>query len=426
MQPEGAYKFTEAVGACQVGRAWSAVDGQGRPALVVVLDGVAAADQRWREAFANVANTLAQTADGHRYLAADFSAAHPWVAYPPTEAGAPQRLFQTLGMDYRPVAGGSTPPPPPQPMSPQPISAQPMSAQPMSAQPVSPQPISAQPQPTSAPPQPVSVPPQPTSGPPQLPWVPQPWAVTPQPVSGAPLSPAAEPTPGSSPPYDTFSAPGRRIAPVDPPRRSRTGLWAAMVVLAAVVAGGAGVFVGTTLDDDGAAPGPGPSASPTVAPFEANQFSLNKPKFEGDLAPLAEPWLARMGGCAADTEAGGPKRPADEKRHVFCRYGGLSLHFGLYEARSTKDTARAYRQQLNLAGGSLAPGLREATRTTGGVSGAAGSYIEYAFKGDDGRTICGVWWDRDDGLAALYLETLCEAGVGGNWDALRDLWRRTS
>ncbi|MCX4474094.1 hypothetical protein OOK41_27940 [Micromonospora sp. NBC_01655] len=423
MQPDGPYRFTEVMGACQVGRAWSALDGQGRPALVVVLDGAAAADQRWREAFANAVNALAQAADGHRYLAADFYAAHPWAAYPPEESGVPHRLFQTLGMDYRPVAGGTPPPPAPvQPVSaaPQPVSASP---QPVSA---SPQPVSASPLPTSAPPQPVSVPPQPTSGPPQLPWVPQPWAVTPQPVSGAPLSPAAEPTPGSSPPYDTFSAPGRRITPVEPPRRSRTGLWVAMVVLAAVVAGGAGVFVGTTLGDDGAAPGPAPSASPTLAPFEANQFSLNKAKFEGDLAPLAEPWLSRMGGCAADTEVGGPKRPADEKRHVFCRYGGLSLHFGLYDVRSTKDAARAYRQQLNLAGGSLAPGLREATRTTGGVSGAAGSYVEYAFKGDDGRTICGVWWDRDDGLGALYLETLCEAGVGGNWDALRDLWRRTS
>ncbi|WP_446218772.1 hypothetical protein [Micromonospora sp. IBHARD004] len=404
MQPEGPYRFTETVGECQVGRAWAALDGQDRPVTVAVLEGAAAGDQRWREAFANAANVLAQTVGGHRYVNADFTAAQPWVAYSSEEGGAAARLFQTLGMDYQPTATAEVLPQPPVVVVPPPADGA---------------------RPTSAPPLPVSGAPQPISGPPQLPWTPQPWAMAPQPVSGAPVSPVAAPaTPVAPDPLD--SSGGRRIAPVERPPRNRTGLWAGIVALTAVLAGGIGLFAGSAMGSDGKSPTPNPSASASPPLYEATQSSLNKAKVDGDLAPLAEPWLGRMGGCAVNGEVGGPKLPPDEKKHVFCRYGAVSLHFGQYASRTEKDAARAYRQQLNLAGGALAPGLREATRTTGGVSGASGSYIEYAFKGDDGRTICGVWWDRDDGTGALYLETLCEAGLGGNWDALRDLWRRTS
>jgi hypothetical protein len=248
--------------------------------------------------------------------------------------------------------------------------------------------------------------------------------MAPQPVSGAPISPVAAPaTAAPSDPLDTSG--GRRITPVERPPRSRTGIWAVAVALTAVLAGGIGLLAGSALGSDAESPEPGPSSS-ALPLFEATQASLNKAKFDGDLVPLAEPWLDKMGGCAVNGEVGGPQLPADEKKHVFCRYGGVSLHFGQYAGRTEKDAARAYRQQLNLAGGALAPGLREATRTTGGVTGATGSYIEYAFKGQDGRTICGVWWDRDDESSAFYMETLCENGLGGNWDPLRDLWRRTS
>ena len=51
------------------------------------------------------------------------------------------------------------------------------------------------------------------------------------------------------------------------------------------------------------------------------------------------------------------------------------------------------------------------------MTGAAGSYVEYAFGTEDGRTICGVWWDLDNIDGAFYIETLCEAGIAGNWDA---------
>ncbi|NES30894.1 hypothetical protein GCE86_00145 [Micromonospora terminaliae] len=397
MQPEGPYRFTETLGECQVGRAWAALDGQDRPVTVAVLDGAAATDQRWREAFGNAANMLAQAPGGHRYVNADFTADRPWVAYSSSDSGAAARLFQTLGMDYQPVATAEVLPQPPVVVAPPPAEVT----------------------------RPISPPPQPISGAPQLPWAPQPWAMAPQPVSAAPISPVATPpTPTVQDPLDQTG--GRRIAPVERPTRSRTGIWATALALTAVVAAGIGLLAGGALGSDGGKAKPGPSASAALPVFEANQASLNKTKFDGDLAPLAEPWLDKMGGCAVNGEVGGPKLPADEKKHVFCRYGGVSLHFSQYGGSVEKDAARAYRQQLNLAGGALAPGLREAARTTGGTSGAAGSYVEYAFKGDDERTICGVWWDRDDAAAAMYMETLCESGLGGNWDALRDLWRRTS
>lgn len=442
MQPESPYRYTHLLGACQVGKAWAAVDGQGQFATVAVLDGVAASDQRWRDAFGNAANALAQAAGGHRYAAADLSAAHPWVAYQANEGHAPQRLFQTLGMNYQPVPDLPVSAPP---SSVPPASAPPASAPPSSASPDAAPPVSGVPQQVSGPPKSAAVAPELGVPMPQLPWAmhmapvsgqpvsgsPQPVSASPAspltgPVSAAPHSPDAAATTATVPPFDPISTSGgRRIAPVAPkPKRPNWILIAGALVLA-LVAGTAGFFVGHS-GSGGGAEEPKPPAEATLAPYEATQLSINKTKFEGELAPLAGPWLAKIGGCAANGEVGGPALPADEERHVFCRYGGASVHFALYPQRAQKDSARAYRQQLNLAGGALAPGLHEATRTAGGVTGAAGSYVEYAFGTEDGRTICGVWWDLDNIDGAFYIETLCEAGIAGNWDALRDLWRRNS
>ncbi|MFI7606785.1 hypothetical protein ACIBTV_16815 [Micromonospora sp. NPDC049366] len=426
------------LGACQVGKAWAAVDGQGRFATVAVLDGVAASDQRWRDAFANAVNALAQADGGHTFAASDFSAAHPWVAYTAEQGHAPQRLFQSLGLDYQPVPD-------------LPISAPPVSG----AGAAVPQQVSGPPQQVSGPPRPASGVPELVSEMPQLPWAVhttpvsgQPAPTTPQPVSGAPTSPtptysapsatevpqpvsAAPQSPaygdaaGGIPPYDPFASTGRRIAPVrrEPKRRPWPLLVGALAL--ALVAGTAGFFVGRS-GGAGENASPEPSASASLLPFEATQLSMNRGKFEGPLAPLAEPWLSQVGGCAAYDEVGAPKLPKDEKQHVFCQYGGAFLHFVLYPEKEPKDAARLVRQQLNLSGGSLAAGLRAATRTDGVVSGSPGSYIEYAFKLADGRAMCGIWWDRDDTFGAFYVEALCEAGINGNWDALRDLWRRGS
>jgi hypothetical protein len=414
MQPGGPYRFTHVLGSSPVGKAWAAIDEQGRLVTVAVLDAAVAAAPGWREGFVGMTNSLAQAADPLPYAYADFSAAAPWVAYSAEVGPGAEKLFRALGVEYTPA-------------------------------PAADRPVSGVPQPVSGAPEPVSALEEPTQlvpSQPQAAWAAQPWSAPP--VSGAPVFPAAAPTstppaaapaslppaavPTSAPPqapYDPFSATDRRITPRRPEPKRRGRILIAVGALAlALVAGTAGYVLGGT--GDAAEPAAAPSSSASLPPFEATQFSINKAKFEGELAPLAEPWLARIGGCAADGEVGGPKLPADEKRHVFCRYGGASLHFALYPERAQKDAARAYRQQLNLAGGALAPGLREATRTTGGVTGAPGSYVEYAFKGEDSRTICGIWWDRDDVEGAFYIETLCEAGIAGNWDAMRDLWRRNS
>ncbi|MGS2616531.1 hypothetical protein ACVCAH_18680 [Micromonospora sp. LZ34] len=411
MQPVGPYRFTHVLGGSTVGKAWAAIDEQGRFVTVAVLEGAAAGDARWREAFAAMADSLAQTSGGQPYAYADFAADTPWVAYPAEAGPGAEKLLRALGADYQPVptevesqrpVSGLPHPTPPQPTSGAPVMPWAIQVGPVSAQPVSAHPVSAQP-------------------------------VSAGPASGTPVSPvprSASPTdaPVSEPPqtaYDSFTATGRRIAPVRSEPKRRGWIWiAAGALVLTLVAGTAGYALGMGADAD--EPASASSSSASLPAFEATQFSINKAKFEGELAPLAEPWLTRIGGCAADSEVGGPKLPADEERHVFCRYGGASLHFALYPAKAQKDAARAYRQQLNLAGGALAPGLREATRATGGVTGASGSYVEYAFKGEDGRTICGIWWDRDDVEGAFYVETLCEAGIAGNWDALRDLWRRNS
>ncbi|MEU5907833.1 hypothetical protein ABZ780_26090 [Micromonospora sp. NPDC047467] len=273
MQPESPYRYTHMLGACQVGKAWAAVDGQGQFATVAVLDGVAASDERWRVAFGNAANALAQAAGGHRYAHADLTAAHPWVAYRAEEGHAPQRLFQSLGMDYQPV--------PDLPVSAPPVSAPPTSAPPTSAPPASASPVSGVPRQASGPP--VSGAPELVAHMPQLPWAVhtnpvsgQPVSASPQPVSGAPTSPSTPdlftgvPTDASGspiaqtrpvvPPADPFVAPVRRIKPSEP-RPRRTGLWVGAGALVLVVLAAAGGLVIWGGSDDPVTPQTAPTTS---------------------------------------------------------------------------------------------------------------------------------------------------------------------
>ncbi|MEV6814311.1 hypothetical protein [Micromonospora sp. NPDC051296] len=246
MQPDGPYRYTHLLGGSPVGKAWAALDEQGRFVTVAVLDATVAATEGWREAFAGTVNSLAQGPAGPAFVYADFSAAAPWVAYPAEAGPAAEKLFQALGVEYTPT---------------------PTSAPPTSAPPV------------SAPPQPVSGAPEPTSGPPQASWtvqansIPgQPAPAAPHPISGAPASPAApspylpvaQISPADVPPSDPFASSVRRIAPSGPPRR-RTGLWigAAALVLVVLVSVGAVALLSDS-DDDPATPAA--SAPTTVAP----------------------------------------------------------------------------------------------------------------------------------------------------------------
>lgn len=206
MQPDGPYRFTHLLGGSPVGKAWAAVDGQGRFVTVAVLDATVATAPGWREAFAAAVNNQAQ-ATPHAY--ADFSAVAPWVAYPAEAGPAVERLFRALGVDYQPVPAVA---------------------------------------PVSAPP--VSAPPRSVSGPPQ-------------PVSAAPGSPTPANAEGAFP--DPFAAPARRIQPTTRPPR-RTGLWAGVTaaVLAAVLGGGAAVWALT--GDDEAPPRTDPTGGPASFP----------------------------------------------------------------------------------------------------------------------------------------------------------------
>ncbi|SBT55128.1 hypothetical protein [Micromonospora narathiwatensis] len=276
MQPVGPYRFTEALGVCQVGTAWWAVDGQDRLVTVAVLAGAAATDQPWREAFANAANAMALTPGGQRYANADFAAAEPWVAYPSEEGMGAQRLFQTLGMELHPAES--------------------------EAEVLITETGAAADLPQPSPEAPTSGAPSPTSGSP-LPWamhaaVPQQVSPAPLPVSAAPqqVSPApmsGHPQPVSVPPPDPFSTPVRRITPSAPPRR-RTGLWIGIAaVVLVVLAGAGGLAVLTSSGDDKEKPENTASASsappllpttppesPGVEPPKPGAWPTQWPKFK--------------------------------------------------------------------------------------------------------------------------------------------------
>ncbi|MFG1953010.1 trypsin-like peptidase domain-containing protein [Micromonospora sp. NPDC048830] len=281
MQPVGPYRFTETSGVCQVGRAWWAVDGQDRLVTVAVLEGAAAADPPWREAFTNAANTLAQTPGGHRYLNADFAAAQPWVAYPSEEDGAAQRLFQMLGMQLRPE--GDEPQPgwdatvalptvvPTQPVPAvtpvHPVSGGPM--HPVSGGPM--HPVSGGPM------HPVSGGPMhPVSGGPVHPvsggtpyWGPQPVA-TGHPVSGVPVS-GGTPFDPTAATQDPFASPQRRIQPSAPERRSG-GSWIGAAVLAVLLVAVSGGLVFWTK-----AAGRGGDAAPAAPTTFSTTASVDVP-----------------------------------------------------------------------------------------------------------------------------------------------------
>ncbi|MFG3710302.1 trypsin-like peptidase domain-containing protein [Micromonospora sp. NPDC047730] len=263
MQPDGPYRFTHILGTCPVGKAWAAIDAQGRFVTVAVLDAIVANDPRWREAYSAMADALAQAPDGQAYTYADFSAPSPWVAYPAEAGPGAEKLLRALGVEYQPVAAG-------------PAATPPVSAPP--------QQVSAPPQAASAPPYPVSGGPVPTSAPPHTPWAAQagpmptqPEASAPHPVSAtpapswdapttmtptqpaAPLSPAAQTS--AAPAYDPFAPSAPRIKP-SKPSKGRTGLWVGLAALVLVVALGVGAAVWVLAPGEPAEP----TATPTVAP----------------------------------------------------------------------------------------------------------------------------------------------------------------
>ncbi|MCW3815478.1 trypsin-like peptidase domain-containing protein [Micromonospora sp. DR5-3] len=299
MQPVGPYRFTEALGVCQVGTAWWAVDGQDRLVTVAVLEGAAAADQPWRQAFANAANAMAQAPGGQRYVNADFAAARPWAAYASEEGMGAQRLFQTLGMELQPAESEAEVL----------IPATGTVAQP-------PQPVSGAP---------VSGTPTPTSGAP-LPWAMHATAVPQQPVEAAPISPARPVLPTEAPPADPFADPfadpARRIQPSPAPTRSRglrAALVAGLVVLLAAAGTGALLWANSGEESSPNRPDPGTGFATTPATASASAPGLKPWAQAAPYSPeeralaIAAPSLvfveASFTGFLRNTKTGAPISP---------------------------------------------------------------------------------------------------------------------
>jgi hypothetical protein len=232
MQPAGPFRITGALGYCQVGKVWAAVDGQGRQLTVAVLEPAVAADRRWRDAFAAIANSLAQpAAGGQRYLYADFTANVPWVAYAVGSGPGAERIFQALGMKY------------------QPVNCQPASSDPNAEKTMA---IPTQPAtPPAAQSDAIAVVPvaQADAVPPRPPWEAEP----PHPVSSPPVS--APPQPVSAPPvpvhvplasgsadnpFGPFLSPAPHIEPMEAPQRPSPA-WAGVTTLVVLALGIASV-----------------------------------------------------------------------------------------------------------------------------------------------------------------------------------------
>lgn len=237
-----------------------------------------------------------------------------------------------------------------------------------------------------------------------------------QPVSGGY---AAQPVSGGFP---GPAVPQRRIEPSPPPQRGRLLLSLLIGLLAGALAAGIGGYFLGRASAGGGDPAPVVVAQP--APV-AQLAAANRAKFSGDLATLAEPWLADMSGCAADTDAGGPELGAGQRAHVLCRDGGMYLHFVAYESAEAKAADLGFRQQVALNSGSILAGAEQPGRKLGGVTGTPGTYVEYATRTGKDPALCGVWWNRDNTDAAVYVDVICDS-LGGSWDPLRAVWQRHS
>jgi hypothetical protein len=260
---------------------------------------------------------------------------------------------------------------------------------------------------------------------PQTPGPPYPWQPGPLPMSpsGATdpyrLVPDVEPMSGGGLGGSPYA---RRITPSPPPPRGKLVLGLVIGLIAGIVlAGTAGFLVGR-----GTGGGEPVVAAPSAQPgYLADLVAANRAKFAGELATLAQPWLADMSGCTTNTDSGGPQLGKGEQAHVLCRDGGMYVHFVTYSSADEKAADRGYRQQLALGSQAILPGLEQPGRKLGGITGGAGTYVEYATRAANSPALCGVWWDIDNTVSAVYVDVLCDS-LGGKWDPLRAVWQRHS
>lgn len=230
-------------------------------------------------------------------------------------------------------------------------------------------------------------------------------------------------------------APQRRIVPSPPPQRGKLLRGVIVGVLAGALVAGVGAFVlgRTTAPDstpvaapqsDAPAEEPAPAAAPPEEPTDPFA-TANRAAFPDDLIPLAEPWLADMSSCAANTDDGGPALGPGERAHVLCRDGGMYLHFVAYQSAEGRAADLSFRQRIARGSASDRPDAEEPGEKLGGVTGAPGMYVEYTTPTGEVPALCGIWWNPDGTDTAVFVDVLCDS-LGGNWDSLRSVWQRHS
>jgi len=223
-----------------------------------------------------------------------------------------------------------------------------------------------------------------------------------------------------------------RIVPSPRPPRSKLvpGLLIGILVGLLLFAP-AGYFVRAATVHPKATPTAAPSAAPVDSPgvlsaFERNQLSLNQGKVTGDLAPLARSWLPYVSGCNTNADPNGPKLGDGESTRVLCHYGAVTVYFVQFNSVGTRDAALGRRKTMNSDAKQLMPGVADLKKRKTTSGNAEGNYVEYGFKGDNGHSYAGVWWDNTDSPVGGFLVADWHEGLSDNWEPLRDLWQRYS
>jgi hypothetical protein len=248
-------------------------------------------------------------------------------------------------------------------------------------------------------------------------------------LSEAPVQPSGPPATDS---WSAFSegGPGSpnwqpRIVPTPKPppgrilRAGLLGLLGGLLVFAP-----AGYAVGHL-----AAPEPAPKPPPTPAatrallpPFEQNQLTLNKAKFTGPLATVAEPWMPYISNCAKESARAGD----GEAIRLQCHYDAVSVYFVQYRSTDDRDKARTRYVAQSIDAKQLTPGAGGVSKKKTTSGRANGDYLEFAFRSNTdpgGRVVSGIWWDNTATPVAAYMLAFWP-DVGESWEPLRDVWHR--
>jgi hypothetical protein len=110
MQTAGQYRLQVPLSSCQVGDVWSGTDERGGSVTVAVLNERAAADDRWRDAFAAAADALAGAgADQLPIVGEDHQGTRPWVACAAERGAGAAQIFEALGQHMQPAAAQTSP-----------------------------------------------------------------------------------------------------------------------------------------------------------------------------------------------------------------------------------------------------------------------------------------------------------------------------